>query len=133
MLWKNGKSKDRYGLIHADLRLANLLIEGSKIKVIDFDDCGFSWYLHDMASAVSFIEDRPITPSLIDAWKTGYTKVDCLTYADDLEGDTFIMQRRLQLLAWITSHMDSDPVKELSVGFLDGTVHLADKYLLKFN
>lgn len=35
---KYGKNKDNYGLIHADLRLANLLIDGEQIKVIDFDD-----------------------------------------------------------------------------------------------
>jgi len=127
-----GKDKERFGLIHADLRLSNLLVEGDVIKVIDFDDCGFGWYLHDMAAAVSFIEDRAVTPSLIDAWKTGYTKVECLTYADDVEGDTFIMQRRMQLLAWITSHIDSDPVKGLRAGFLDGTAGLAEKYLTKF-
>lgn len=128
-----GKGQERFGLIHADLRLANLLVDGSEIKVIDFDDCGFSWYLHDMASAVSFIEDKPIVPSLIDAWKAGYTKVECLTCADDTETDTFIMQRRLQLLAWLTSHKESDPVKELSIGYLDGTVDLAERYLSKFS
>ena len=39
-----GKDKTRFGLIHADLRLANLLIYGDEIKVIDFDDCGFGWF-----------------------------------------------------------------------------------------
>jgi Ser/Thr protein kinase RdoA (MazF antagonist) len=37
-----GKDKERFGLIHADLRLSNLLVEGNVIKVIDFDDCGFA-------------------------------------------------------------------------------------------
>ena len=128
-----GKGRERFGLIHADLRLANLLVDGDQIKVIDFDDCGFGWYLHDMATAVSFKENKPITPDLIDAWKAGYTKVECLTYADDVESDTFIIQRRIQLLSWITSHEGIDSVKQLSGGFLDGTVELAEKFLGKFN
>ena len=29
--------------IHSDLRLANLLVGGESVKVIDFDDCGSGW------------------------------------------------------------------------------------------
>lgn len=127
-----GKARHDFGLIHADLRLANLLVEGDRIKVIDFDDCGFGWYLHDLAGAVSFIEDKPITPELIHSWLDGYRRVEPFSKQEYEEIDTFVMQRRLQLLAWITSHSDSDPVKELSIGFTDGTLALAERYLKKF-
>ena len=40
-----GKGPERFGLIHCDLRLANLLIDGKAVKAIDFDDCGFGWYM----------------------------------------------------------------------------------------
>ncbi len=127
-----GMDRQNFGLIHADLRLANLLVEGDQIKVIDFDDCCFGWFMHDLASAVSFIETSPLTPELIAAWIEGYTRVETLTREDLAEIDTFVMQRRLQLLAWISSHLDSDPVKELSIGFTEGTAELADKYLTKY-
>ncbi|AYF41808.1 phosphotransferase enzyme family protein [Ethanoligenens harbinense] len=127
-----GKSRRRFGLIHADLRLANLLVRDDEVQVIDFDDCGFGWYLHDMASAVSFIEDKPITPSLIDAWLAGYRRVETVSEEEEREIPTFIIQRRLQLLAWLTSHADSDPVQELKIGFADGTVALAETYLKQF-
>ena len=67
-LERYGTNENNFGLIHADLRLANLLIEGDQIKVIDFDDCGFGWHLHDLASALSFIEDKPIVPKLVNAF-----------------------------------------------------------------
>jgi Ser/Thr protein kinase RdoA (MazF antagonist) len=35
-----GMGHDRFGLIHADLRLANLLVDGENLS--DFDDCGLS-------------------------------------------------------------------------------------------
>ncbi len=63
-----GKSQARYGLIHADMRLANLLIDGDQTKLIDFDDCGYCWYLYDFAAAISFIEDSPKVPQLRTAW-----------------------------------------------------------------
>lgn len=128
-LKRYGKTESNFGLIHADLRLSNLLIEEGQIKVIDFDDCGFGWHLHDLASAVSFIEDKPIVPQLVNAWCQGYQKVLPFTDTDFEEVDTFIMMRRIQLLAWLTSHADSDPVKELSLGFADGTVKIAQNYI----
>lgn len=127
-----GRNDDNYGLIHADLRLANLLMEGEEIKVIDFDDCGFGWYLHDLASSVSFIETKPIVPELIDSWLEGYRKILPFHEKDFKEIDTFIMQRRLQLMAWLASHEESTPVKELSVGFTEGTMELAERYLQIF-
>jgi Ser/Thr protein kinase RdoA (MazF antagonist) len=131
-LEKYGKNENNYGLIHADLRLANLMIEGDQIKVIDFDDCGFGWHLHDLASALSFIEDKPIVPKLVNAWLSGYKSVLPFTDTDFEEIDTFIMMRRLQLTAWLASHQESGPVEELSVGWLDGTIELAERYLRLF-
>ena len=46
--------------------------------------------------------------------------------------DTFIMMRRLQLTAWLASHQESGPVAELSVGWMDGTMELAERYLRLF-
>ena len=101
-LERYGTNENNFGLIHADLRLANLLIEGDQIKVIDFDDCGFGWHLHDLASALSFIEDKPpIVPKLVNAWLAGYKKVLPFNDTDFEEIDTFIMMRRLQLTAWL--------------------------------
>ena len=128
-LQRYGKTENNYGLIHADLRLANLLLEGDQIKVIDFDDCGFGWHLHDLASALSFMEEKPIVPKLVNAWLDGYRKVLPFTDTDFEEIDTFIMLRRLQLTAWLASHKESGPVAELSVGWMDGTIELAERYL----
>ena len=53
-----GKSKEHFGLIHCDLRLANLLVDGKTVKVIDFDDSGFGWFMYDAATPVSFLRAR---------------------------------------------------------------------------
>jgi Ser/Thr protein kinase RdoA (MazF antagonist) len=60
-----GKSPDRFNLVHGDMRLANLLMDGKTVKVIDFDDCGFSWLLYDCATTVSFFEHTPVVPDLL--------------------------------------------------------------------
>jgi Ser/Thr protein kinase RdoA (MazF antagonist) len=73
---------DRH-LVHADLRLANLLVDGDRITVIDFEDCGLSWYLYDLACALTFNEGRPDVPELIGLWVDGYRQVEPLSTEDE--------------------------------------------------
>lgn len=120
-----GRSDENYGLIHSDLRAANLLKDGNVMQVIDFDDCGFGWHMYDLAASVSFLETDPRVGNWIRAWVEGYRTEGTLDDGDILQIPVFIMARRLQLLAWVTSHRDSDPVKELYAGFAAGTVELA--------
>jgi Ser/Thr protein kinase RdoA (MazF antagonist) len=127
-----GKSSERFGLIHCDLRLANLLIDGPTVKVIDFDDCGFGWYMYDAATPVSFYEHDAKVPALIDAWKTGYRKVIALSKADEAEIPTFIMLRRLLLVAWIGTRHETDLAKSMGLPYTEGTVGLCENYLHQF-
>lgn len=124
-----GKGSDRFGLVHCDMRLANLLIDGDKTKVIDFDDCGFSWYLYDCATALSFIEDRPDVAELIAAWVNGYRMAAPLSAEEEAEIPTFVMLRRLLLIAWIGSHAETDLARSMGVAYTDNTVPLAEAFL----
>lgn len=124
-----GTGADRYGLIHADLRLANLLMDGGDLTVIDFDDCGFGWFLFDFAAAVSFIEDDPNLPALMAAWAEGYRSVAALLPEEEAMLPTFVMLRRLQLTAWIASHAETPTAQEMGTQFTDTTVALAEAFL----
>jgi len=127
-----GRSSGRFGLVHADIRLANLLVEGEVTKVIDFDDCGFGWFLYDVGTALSFIEHRADVPDLVAAWLRGYRRVATLGAEDEAEIPTFIMLRRLLLVAWIGSHHETDLAQHLGAGYTAGTCDLAEAYLTKF-
>ena len=125
-----GQDDHRFGLVHADIRLANLLADGSHVRVIDFDDCGFAWFMYDFATTVSFMEDHPRVPELREAWLEGYRSVAPLDAADEAELDTFVMLRRLLLVAWIGSHHTfATEAAELGAGFTAGTCALAERYL----
>lgn len=127
-----GQSTARFGLIHCDLRLANLLMDGKSVKVIDFDDCGFGWYMYDAATPVSFYEHEPQVPGLIESWKKGYRRVIDLSREDEAEIPTFVMLRRLLLVAWIGSHSETDLAKSMGLPYTEGTVELCEDYLRKF-
>ncbi len=125
-----GNSPERFGLIHGDMRLANLLIHEGETRLIDFDDCGFGWYLFDFAAAISFMEEHPQIPRLRDAWLRGYRRHRTLSADHVAEMSTLVMLRRLSLCAWMGTHPEVDVVHQLRADFVSNTVVLGEAYLL---
>jgi Ser/Thr protein kinase RdoA (MazF antagonist) len=128
-----GKTRDNFGLVHADMRLANLLIDGEQVKVLDFDDSGFSWFMYDAATTVSFYEHEPQVPDLIESWKQGYRRFTELSVHDEKEIQTFLMLRRLLLVAWIGTRRETDLAKSMGVSYSQSTVGLCEDYLTRFD
>jgi len=128
-LQRYGQGNEVFGLVHADLRLANLLVTGERMSIIDFDDCGFSWFAYDFATAVSFIEHRPVVPELLAAWCSGYERVAVLSGATRAELPTFVMLRRILLTAWLASHAEVPLARELGADYAQGTVALGESWL----
>ncbi|NMD55110.1 MULTISPECIES: phosphotransferase enzyme family protein [Tsukamurella] len=125
-----GRTADRFGLIHGDLRAANLITagagRGADFTVIDFDDAGFGWHLFEFAAAASFVETDPRLPEWAAAWTAAYRHRRALPDAHVALLPDFVLLRRLQLLGWLGTHghaLEADP------GFADGTVELARAYL----
>ena len=130
-----GNGPDRFGLVHADMRLANLLVDPDRdggVTVIDFDDCGFGWYLYDLGSSLSFMEDDPRVPALVDAWVDGYREVGRLSADEVAELPTFILLRRLLLVAWIGSHADTELARSMGAEYTRASCELAEHYLSRF-
>ncbi|CAO3440552.1 phosphotransferase enzyme family protein [Azospirillum endophyticum] len=124
-----GMGPDRFGLVHADLRLANLLVEGDTLRVIDFDDCGLSWFIYDFAAAISFIEHEPFIPDLLRAWVAGYRKAAPLSSEDVAMLPVFVILRRILLTAWLASHAEIPFARQIGSAYTAGTVRLAQAFL----
>jgi Ser/Thr protein kinase RdoA (MazF antagonist) len=124
-----GRPDHRFGLVHADLRLANLLVDGARLGIIDFDDCGFSWFFYDFAAAVSFMEHEPIVAELQNAWLEGYRQIAPVSKADEAMLPVFVMLRRMLLTAWIASHSDTETARRLGTEYTEGTVAMGERFL----
>lgn len=124
-----GHEPHRFGLVHCDMRTANLLVEGERLAVIDFDDCGFSWFAYDFAASISFMEHEPFVPELMRAWVAGYRRVARFAAEDEAMLPVFTMLRRMQLTAWIASHGETPTARALGEDYARGTVALGVDYL----
>jgi len=112
-----GRGADRFGLIHADLRLTNLLVDGPRLHVIDFDDCGEGWFAYDFAAAISFFEESPEVPGLLESWLHGYRAVRRFPEEQVAMMPVLVAARRLLLTAWAASHPGAAPVgRDYTIG-----------------
>jgi Ser/Thr protein kinase RdoA (MazF antagonist) len=129
-LARYGRDPERFGLIHADMRLGNLLVAGDRICLIDFDDSGIGWFGYDFAAAASFHEHRPERVQWEEAWLAGYRLVRPFSVHDEAMLEAMVLLRRLALLAWIGSHAETDLARRHAPGFAAGTVELAESWLM---
>ena len=77
-----GKGPTDYGLIHGDLGMgANVLVWKEDVRVIDFDDSGFGYYMYDLSIVLEDSQDHQIQSRFRDALLEGYTRI--LPLSDD--------------------------------------------------
>jgi Ser/Thr protein kinase RdoA (MazF antagonist) len=124
-----GTSADRYGLVHGDLRLGNTLLDGEDLWVIDFDDAGYSWWLWDLATGLTFTEQRSELSELVAGWLDGYRHISPLSDEVTAIAPTLIMLRRMHVLAWLGSHSYSDLARQEGPAYLADTCELVERYL----
>lgn len=128
-LGRFGRGPDRFGLIHADMRAANLLVDGTDCRIIDFDDCGPGWFLYDLATAMTFAEDHPDAGDFIAAWLQGYRSVRDLPAEHEREIDTFLLLRRMLTIAFLGNNPDIDVSRQMLPGMARATCDWADTIL----
>ena len=61
-----------YSLIHADMHPGNILVDGERLIVIDFDDTGFGWHQYDIATALTGWQTKPNAAEIERAFLAGY-------------------------------------------------------------
>jgi Ser/Thr protein kinase RdoA (MazF antagonist) len=95
-----GQKPETFGLIHGDLHQGNYFFHQGRVQAIDFDDCGYGYYLYDLAVTLSEVNWRKSTPALRQSFLAGYRSIRDLTPEHEHYLDTFIALRDLQLMIW---------------------------------
>ncbi|MFW9844302.1 MAG: phosphotransferase enzyme family protein [Candidatus Thorarchaeota archaeon] len=76
-----GKGKNVYGLIHADLGLAeNVAFHAGEARPFDFDDCGFGYWIFDLGIPLVeyYIDVNQNIQPVLEALKSGYEETSSL-------------------------------------------------------
>ena len=124
-----GNTSDRYGLIHADVLPDNILVTRDGPMVIDFDDCGFGWFLYDYATCVSFHEGEASFAAVHDGWVAGYRSVAPLPPSFEDEALTFRLARYIVVLGWLHGRHDSPFAAEYTPRGIANACQLAREFL----
>ena len=90
------------GLIHADLLRENVLVNGRSVSLIDFDDSGFGFRLHDLGTALVQTFQHPEQPQLRAAVMAGYGTAD-----EDMV-KAFTLARALSSVGWTMPRLQPD-------------------------
>ena len=122
------KSPANYGMIHADFVPENLLVDGDDIRVIDFDDAGFGWYMFDIATALYFIQDDPnyalAKTALINAYQSERPLADESVATLPL----FMLARSFTYLGWVHTRSGTAAADALTPILISMCCGLAETY-----
>jgi len=124
-----GMHADRYGLIHADLVPENLLIDGGRACVIDFDDAGFGWHLFELATSLYFITEDSIYSAARDALMRGYRTERALSDAALERLPLFLAVRGTTYLGWVHTRQDTETANEMTPFLIERACAVAAEYL----
>ncbi len=108
--------RDSFGLIHADLLAKNVLFAGDTIAALDFEYCGWGYFLYDLAPLLWQLrgERSADYAQLESALLAGYqsTRADAAVDREALEA--FIAARQLASCRWLLQHRHHPQVRELA-------------------
>lgn len=101
-----GEGPDVFGLIHADFYQRNYLFSQGEVHAIDFDGCGWGYYLFDIGVAFSTLLTRGDYLALRQTFLHGYRPVRPLSSEHEALIDTFIAARLMCHVLWLAAHVD---------------------------
>ena len=106
------QTPDIYGLIHSDLHVGNVLVEGDHLNVIDFDDTGYGYFYYDFGAALGFHLSEPLFEPIREAMLSGYEEVRPLPPNTRVLLNPFIKVRLSGVSRWIMDRVDNPRLKE---------------------
>lgn len=117
-----GQTRDQWGIIHADFILGNCQFRGHTAQVLDFDDCGYGYFLYDLGPLLGNLKDYEEeygsrAARLCSAFLAGYTSQHTLPSATQAQLDLMIAARHahacLQLAGFVRAGAPIDYVAEI--------------------
>ncbi|MGB6310492.1 MAG: phosphotransferase [Steroidobacteraceae bacterium] len=124
-----GRHAEHYGLIHADLVPENVLVDGDRLCVIDFDDAGFGWHLFEIATSLYFISGDAVFEAARDALLRGYRSERPLSDEAIERLPLFLAARGTTYLGWVHTRQGTQTARELTPFLIELACTTVERYL----
>jgi len=113
-----GRHAGNFGMLHADFVPENLLLHQGHLHLIDFDDCGFGWYLFELATALYFCLDDARLEQIQAALLAGYRALKPLGEDELAFLPLFLALRGATYLGWLHTRpgLAADELAPLLIG-----------------
>lgn len=115
--------------MHGDLVPDNILVGPAGLRVVDFDDCGASWYGFELATSVFPLFASPSFEPARDGYVEGYRSVRPLPDEDLAMMPAFLMARGLSYLGWPVGRSEMQSGRDIAPLLAVLITELAEQYL----
>lgn len=102
-----GETDSEYGIIHGDFLLKNILFHEGDIHALDFEYCGWGYYLYDLTPLLWQLKPQARYAKLEQALWEGYTSIRPLTKKHRNLLETFIAGRQVASMRWIVANQQN--------------------------
>jgi Ser/Thr protein kinase RdoA (MazF antagonist) len=123
------RSPRNYGLIHADFAPENLMVDGERIRLLDFDDAGYGWHLFEVVTSLYFHIGQPYFDAIERAMLEGYRSERRLSAEDEALLPLFYAARSFTYLGWVHTRQETETARELTPMLVDLCCGVATRYL----
>ena len=123
------KTHHSYSMIHADFAAENIMVNGTDVRLIDFDDAGYGWHLFELVTALFFIQGESYFDLAKSALIEGYRKHRQLSDEQLKLLPLFFMARSTTYVGWVHTRSETDTAKELTPMIVEAACELAEEYL----
>ena len=90
-----GEGREMFGLIHKDFEPDNTVVHAGQVYAIDFADCGWGYFLYDIAASLLPLREQAGFAALRAAFLRGYRRVRPLPPEHEALLETFFIARSL--------------------------------------
>ncbi len=124
-----GEPPRTYGLIHADFNLDNILLDGERVVLLDFDDAGFGWHQFDLATIWTLFRGAPYYDSMRAAVLAGYQRERTLAEEDLVRLPLLELARCFTYLGWVHTRSETATAQEIAPDVIALVCATAEDYL----
>ncbi len=124
-----GKAPEGYSLIHADFAPENLLVDGDRVRLLDFDDAGFGWHLFEIVTSLYFHLGEEYYETVRNAVIEGYRSVRPLPDEQLEHLPLFLLARGVTYLGWVHTRKETETARQLTPMLIEAACTLAEEYL----